>query len=59
MEKDKSRFGSENANSCLAHNEFDIPIWHLNRGAEHVAGYTSLKIWPEVHILELLALTGI
>lgn len=50
VEKDKSRFGSENAKSCLGHNELDIPIWHLDRDAEHVAAYTSLQRWLEIHI---------
>lgn len=48
VEKDKSRFGSENAKSCLGHDKVDVCVWFLNRDAQHVIGYTSLMLWLEI-----------
>lgn len=59
VETHRARFGSENAKSCLVRDKFDVPIWHLNGGAEHVVGITNLKLWLEIHILMSRALKGI
>lgn len=51
VETHRSRFGSENAKSCFVHDKFDVPIWHLNGGAEHVVGIKNLMLWLEIRIL--------
>lgn len=37
-ETDRSTGGNDNSKSCFGLDNFDVLIWHLNGGTEHVVG---------------------